>query len=1609
MSQPPTSQTPPPIAVGPATLVPPPSAAAVKAAEGPIARLRAELDAATDKLRRAKLQYEIGEVEEFAGDETNAARDYLAAFNADPSFREPLEGLVRLLERRRSMRNLGKLIEALVRAADTKQEKARALLMKAAFAEDVSADLETAKAAALEAAELGAPSAETAFAWLTLELLASKLGDPALRARALEERAKRDSDPTWKALLLLDCGRLAAGAGDMNKALSLCAEARKLGSGASYIAAVAEARTIRNDPGAPGSEEAKARLAAYAETLEAQAELIREARADAARGDALGVPRWARDSTHMVEHWLRAAEAHRLRGENALAASVLDRALKELGANATDSAGIVETALVNERMHIAELMGDTALASQLAEKRIANELDGGVAAALAMRVAEHAAGEGDAARALDAVSRAVAKDPMCVPARALQLDLLADGGDSAQFASQVEAVAEQFENEEARGRAFLLAAFVWGAQAGDVAGAKAALSQAAMYGVPPAVLARTARMLAAVQGDTAWHEEATRRLISNGATEAELAPLWFEIVRSKLLRGDTEGAAKAIGELRALPAGAWLAQVLAAFVPGQADDRRRTALEELATLEGERERVASDAVMAAMRAQQAGDVEAAKARLRPIAAAAPGNLFVASYLAGLERAGGAHAAAAAVTSACAAAAGEETLAGALYLEAGFDRWNAGDKTGALEAFEEAARLAPVASQNALAWAWRALAGDIVPTRRKALERALEAGEDADVVALERLATELGGGDPDEAAAALSALEKSDNAQLLNAASLARLSWTLGASDWDALRAAVARIGALGETANTVAAAEQVRLARDGDPEGLVEAAGAWFDAGGGMASALEWVAGVYGRPEEEGAARHKAAEHFAVGPLREAVHASAALLSWAAKPDAWQMHFLEGESQATRLANLELAHAGVDPRRRAKGLVDIQNVLGEDVQVDALALAGWSLLAAGDNENAVKAFTQAARARTDDVSSWEGLRAAAEAVGDAKVRAEAAEELGARCADNARGAAFWEEAALLWLEQKSGERAEIALDASFARDASRPIAFDKLFRRVRERKEGDKLLALIERRLEVSEDPKEMVKLYWERSRVLREKGDIEGALVALENVTMVEPDHVGALALSGEIFIRRGQFAEAAEALGRLAGVKDAPPKNRVTAGIAAVDLYENKLDRFDKALEILLVLHHARLTTLPVRERLARAAARTGAWAEAADILEELMNERADAEGRTEAAQLAMAIRRDRLNDRQAAAAAVIKLLEESPGHGDAIDLLLVIDIDPLVRKRLLETARVALLAGTQTQQPVDPANAHRLAVIAHELGDPVVEQAALGVATALGSNDSEGTIAFAQLVSRKPRAPQIALTETMLQKVIAPGDEGPLVRLFSLLGPTLAEALGPSLGALGVGRRDKVDPRSGLALRHEIAAWAGALGVPEFDLYVGGKDPNRVQGVPGEVPALVVGAGVNAPLSPGVRARIARELFAISRGTTVLRSRDETSIAAIVVSACKLGDVRVDSPAYAMLAEVEKSISKAIARKTRKLLPEICQKIVSSRADARVWAKRALATLDRVSVLASGDVADVLADVLGVSVERLPAAVAGNARAEELAHFVLSPTYFELRRSLGLEGTS
>jgi hypothetical protein len=253
----------------------------VGATELTIAHLRAELEATNDRSRQSRLLAQVADLEERANDEPAAARDYLAAFNADSSFREPLEGLVRLLEKRRSLKNLGKLVGALVRAAASPDERVRSLQMRASYLADVSGEVAEAKAALLEATGVeGASTAEQASTWLALEVLAGRTSDLETRDEALGHRVDFASQPTWQALLLIDRARSLAASGNIEQALAALQRARGLESRVTWIATTTLEELAREHLGAPGSETWQARAAVVADAVDATVALLETARAD---------------------------------------------------------------------------------------------------------------------------------------------------------------------------------------------------------------------------------------------------------------------------------------------------------------------------------------------------------------------------------------------------------------------------------------------------------------------------------------------------------------------------------------------------------------------------------------------------------------------------------------------------------------------------------------------------------------------------------------------------------------------------------------------------------------------------------------------------------------------------------------------------------------------------------------------------------------------------------------------------------------------------------------------------------------------------------------------------------------------------------------------------------------------------------------------------------------------------------------------------------------------------------------------------------------------------------------------------------------------------------
>lgn len=1584
-------------------------------------RLRAEHAAQADRGIQALLLHECGVIEETRGEEPVAARDYLAAFNADPQFREPLEALVRILTRRKSLKSLGKLLDALTRAATTAEERVRAHWEKAAYHQDFDKNYAAAKESLEEAISA---NPEDCSSWLELEILSARENDAESRMRAIEARAELSSDATWKALLLIDLAGMQAQAGNAERAYELLGSAAALEGKARFRTQVAlEAIAQRDD-----------NLDALSRALEGQADLLVEAIEDGARGDETGVPRYMRKPEFAADAWLRLGEVKRRMGDTSGWSSCLQRAAELF----PDSAAVARA-----RIGALESVGEIDVAADLAKQElrrlgaIAEPAEGEEAAAvmpapgaagLWLRVAETARLAGDRAGALEALRQTLAADAESLPARALELDLLASGDDAGALAQALEASAKSLSTDDAKGRALVLAAYVWGCQANDAAAAKACLTQAAACGVDAGTIARLGRAVAAMRGDAAWYEEATNQLLAGGADASEHASLWFELGRSKLLRGDEAGAREAFAKLAAAggegtsvgPSG-WLGRVLGSYgieialrateEDGTPKPMRPAAepIEDLARAESDGTIGRGFWLVAAFRRARLGDIIGARAILQDLHDSAAGDEIVAVFLAELSRRAGDANAAANALSACAAASEDQALAAALHLEAAILRWRADDRLQAVHEMEAARSHAPRAAGAFLHWALRGVDSDTVEGRRRALEASAEGGADPVAVALERFGLEIGSRDGEEgdALSALETIENDGSDDFEMASALGRLLWGPALEHRSHVERALDRLEERGDDALKIARAERFRLARtiDQDRAQAVITAASWASAENALHATLEWLGAALAAEDHEAevAARRDLATHLE-GDARAAMEASAMAIVMLDQPHAPQ-RFIQSDSPAARLMNLEIAGAGCDPRRRSAALHALGDVLGDEAQLDAIGMAGWSELCAGESDKALASFKTVVEHRPEDIVAWEGVRSAAEAMGDHVQTALASAQLGGLCGDAERSAVYWEQAGLILLDKtEAHDDAEIAFDRAFDRDPRRGVAFDKLFRRVRSRNEDDRLLTIINKRLEVVEDEQETLKLFWERARVLRRKGDVDGALAALEDVTMLEPDHVGALVLAGEIQISKHAFDKAAPLLARLVGVQGAPKEQRLMSGVAAADLYEGKLQKPEKALEVLASMHKAGFSTLPIRERLAKVAAKVGAWDQATSILEQLMRERDKRDGRIEAARLAMAIYTDKVRKPLRAEAAVAKLLEEKPDDGEAVDLVLTTGFDAQFRSRVLGRAKSTIVQALAHS----PGDADRVALLAKIAGagqDLTLRQATLGVLVSLGRDDAGLSDELLRIDSQVASRPQITLDANALAEIADPDDNGPIAELFVALAETIGLALGPSLTSLGVTKKERIDPRGAPPLRVAIAEWTGALGMAEWDLYVGGTDPNGINGVAGEIPTIVIGANVKTPLSPAARSAIAREVFSLRRGITSLRHRDDNTVSSLVVAACQEAGFNMPNPPYAIFNEVQRTLRKEISRKVKKVLPEVAQRVAANKPDAAAWAQAARRSIDRMAVVAAGDVSLVLADVLATPREKLGSRVISNERARRLLGFVLSPSYLELRKKLGM----
>ena len=1559
--------------------------------------LDTEIEATSTNGTRALLLYEAALLAEQSGNATDAAKLHLQAVNTDPHLAEPVERLLAVFEQRHSPKNIGRVVERLSQLASTVEEQERAALERAAFAMIEQHDAQTARKILLDVVD-AAPSSSSV--WNFLNLVAEQTRDLDLLQRAIKARASLSNNSTWSGLLLVELAELRHKIGGFEEALEALDQVIEAAGPVTFNALEMLERLSFSQQ----QHEILSRA------LVSRASLLDRATHDSSIGDALGVPRWRRTEQHVADAFLRAAIARQRAGNTGESAILLERGLALLP---TDPV-IEHVALL-----CAEERKDFDLAVSLA-KNIASRTSNDTAGSAWLRVAFSELARGARDSAMRATAAGLVAAPQAIALRALEFHVLETSDDPAAFTSAIESCAEVLTSDVAKGRYYLTAAELWARRTKDSTSARAALAQAALFGTEPRVVNRVARLLATELNDPNWYDESTRRLATSTSNLEEQCELWLELVRTRLKQDSPERFASALAGLAACQQGTWLARTFEAYrLPdpsaAKGPETRASAnslvpepvrtlaapdepLLRLATLAPDACFSRAYSINSVVRQLRQGDRSSAIQKLRNLASNDASDALIILALSNLHMAEGSRGAATEILGSGANTITHEYLAGIVAIKAAFLAAETGDVLQCRQALDCARSRVPEAAAVTEAWLIRRMQPNDVLARRQLLDSVVQR-HSHDRLMLEKFALELQ--TRNLAAAGLALEEVVPNESAIGIAVAFAKVLLDSATNLEAIDTLVSLVPSF----DPVAAALRSRYAlANYHPESseYLDATQRWARVDSTIASSLEYLsaARAAGRLEFEFDAwdvlsqRTEGTKQFQVDLARS----RACLFGNTTAPQLLQSRTVEG-----RIFNLEASRPGCDPRRRCHSLREFVPMLDESDRGIGEVLIGYNCLAAGLTEEALEQFKSTVGKLPNNPAAWEGLRLAAQICHDSQWIAESCEALASVYNDSTVAAQLFEQAARIWLDELHDEsRGERALALAVSRDVQLFSAFDRLFRRVRDRNDGPRLIELIDSRLEVSDDADELVKLHWERARVLRGIGDRDAALSALENVTLLEPDHIGALALAAEISIATGRFAEAAKYLDRLARLESAPNKQRLMSGTAAADLYDSKLNLPELAVSVLLVLDSAELGTLAVRERLARSAARCENWDLAGETLLGLAETRESSQGRVEAARLALSIYRDKLSSPEQALSAVQRLLSELPDDGEAIDCVIEQSFSPEHNRELCELARDALRSRL-LEQPVDAESIDRLAQIAAILDDAPLRQVALGALVCIESGAPSIVEELAVLASRVARLPSIALDENCLLDLVEAGDGGPLAELFVHLAPYFAEALGPSLSVLGVTKKQRVDPRSGLPVRNEIAAWAGALGIGEFDVYVGGIDPNNVVGIPSEIPALVIGSALNAPLIPQHRQLVARELYAIRRGTSLLRHRTGAEIAALVVAVCRLAEVKIEAPAYALVEEFSRLLNSVLPRKIRKSLPTLCAPLVTSVVDPLDWHAAATSSMDRMAALGAGDISLVVGP--GNIHGETEAMGSLRERQERLLRFAFSAQYLSLRDRLGI----
>ncbi len=1544
----------------------PPENTVAEAVETRLAALQAEAEATEEATALATLHWAMGRLHQQSGEEAAAAKAFLTAFNADPSFRPPLMALVRLFEGRPASKNLRRLYDAEIQSATTDTEAASALVDQAALSEK-DGDPSEALSHLVAAVER---SPDHHGAALMLERLARSRGDAEALLLSLRRLAETATDPVWKTLRHLDLADALEADGQLEAASDAIAVARDAGVMQGRVLEAWERFARRTNQDAQ-------RIAAHAaqgEHLLAQGDAptdgsgafsLRQQSPDQPEDLAAAHFFWAghlslhqEDAPAALDHFRRALG---LRPDDAL----LRHSVREAAARSGDPEALGELLDGSERPEDASWL---LLLSWMQQEADATD------------------------DALSSLERAQALHP-----GSALVGLFLD--DALRKAHRSDALIERFE-ERAKDESLaqeLRRDNAWRAAElcapTDFSRARPLFRLAAELGESRGPL-RHFYEAALKAGDAEAIAEARGALLATGDLDDEGAALRWEALPTE------EPSPEALENLHQS-----LGDPFAYWAPDEArliGAQHAPALLEAAHLarvqSADDDLAAAHLCAAARAAYKAGHGERAQGHLRSALERRPGHRYAVALLEEmLRKAGDAEGVVQLLKEAAEAQAGPRAALRRLLL-AGAAAENSGEWQVAADTYEEAADLAPddPSPVHALAKLARRRGDDALLLRaEEALserERAqgapalatLELGEHYARLGRWELAEDPLRGSLEtpsaslESAIATLALPGDVVDPALHLDAWQTLLRHADLEDESTLRQALGLAAETGDLDVGLADAQRDALAPAEESEETGTRGSIWagltrLQNAGDLELRAEALLGLAQDTSDAPASRALLLHGLRTKLLGEGTDAADDAFLLAQELVAEAEH-----SAVTSVALDETLEGGDDADVRADALL-ARLRHGSDATRRTVAAAAGRALAAASRPEGLALLQQLVESDPEDLASWDALRISARSQKAWEEVVRACDVLAKECIDDDR-AEFLEEAAAVLMDHLQDDAgAEERLRA--VDDPRRTNTFHRLHDLVAERGDSEALLALVDARINAIDDEHELARLFYEQARLLRAQGNLELALQAIENLQMLDESHVGAIALAVEIHVAEQRWEDAIGALKALANA-DVPDAQKRISLLGAADFLEKKLGRPEAAVAELAKIEALGLADRNLYERMAALAERASMPSVAGRALlraaeKAAGNERIDLAcqagahlEKAEANDSAIDAYRLALGEAPASllvAAALAPLLDANARREFGIEFEQ--EVRRSLERRALDADGLEALHAAAEWQEAEPL-LRASAAARHCFGDhvspPSPEPAPLGRLNAAAFGDT----------------------------VLAAGDAPPAADFAKLVGPSLAVALRHDASHFGVGRGE-LQRRSSPA-KDAAEAICRCFGLDLGEVYEGGSHRRIIAFLNKKGRTCWIFPANTDPQAPAALYELGRQGFAARAGTLPWLQLSDAEGATLLFAAAAAGEAMLDAgTGRAGLVEWTRATMKAMPRKVRKAIPGLTQNFRDRGEGLEAYVAAAKLSARRAGLLLSDDLPDVLLAAESGDLDSPP--------NQALLRFWLSPEAFRLRREL------